>query len=245
MVAYHVRMSTSGPEYHLQAAPKTGEPSTPPRVVIACDRPLLRQALTEALLAHRITVLGEGAEGPNAVAMTERYRPDVLIVDLEMWGAWLVEEMEKLRELSPNTRVVGVTRIDSHKQAQKLLAAGASAYLGRSTTMEELLLAIRSAMDPQKGDASMLVVSKTAVDLSDREHEILSGAARGLTNRELASRLHIAEATVKRHLANVYEKMEVHSRTEAILKAIQEGWITIWDILAEKNLEEQGPGDEG
>ncbi|MBD0355213.1 MAG: response regulator transcription factor [Rubrobacteraceae bacterium] len=233
-------------EHHLEAARKMGETSTLPSVVIACDRPLLRQALTEALLAHRITVLGEGAEGPHAIAMAERYKPDVLVVDLEMWGAWLVEEMEKLRELSPNTQVVGVTRIDSHKQARDLLGAGASAYLGRSATMEELLLAIRTAMEPEKKDASMMVVSKRAVNLSEREVDILSGAARGLTNRELASRLHIAEATVKRHLANVYEKMEVHSRTEAILKAIQEGWITIWDILAEKNLEEeQGPGDEG
>ncbi len=245
MVAYHDWMSTRESEHHLEAAPRTGAPSTPPRVVIACDRPLLRHALTEALLANRITVVGEGGEGPHAVAMTERYKPDVLVVDLEMWGAWLAEEMEKLRELSPNTRVVGVTRIDSHKQARDLLAAGASAYLGRSATMEELLLAIRTAMEPQKKNASMMGVSKRAVALSERELDILSGAARGLTNRQLASRLHIAEATVKRHLANVYEKMEVHSRTEAVLTAIQEGWVTVWDILAEKRLEEQGRGDEG
>ncbi len=245
MVAYDVQLTMSESEHHLEAAPTTGEPSTPPRVVIACDRPLLRQALTKALLAHRITVLGEGAEGPHAVAMAERYKPDVLVVDLEMWGAWLVKEMEELRELSPDTRVVGVTRIDSHKQAQELLAAGASAYLGRSTTMEELLLAIRTAMEPEKKDASMMVVSKRAVALTDRELDILSGAASGLTNRELASRLHIAEATVRRHLANIYEKLGVHSRTEAVVKAIQEGWVTIWDVLAEKNLEEQGQGDEG
>jgi len=171
--------------------------------------------------------------------MAERYKPDVLVVDLEMWGPWLAEEMEELLELSPNTRVVGVTRIDSQKQANELLVAGASAYLGRSATLEDLLLVVRSAKDPRRGDASTIVVSKRAVDLSDRELAILSGAARGLTNRELASRFYIAEATVRRHLANVYEKMGVHSRTQAILKAIQEGWITIWDTLGEETLEEQ------
>jgi DNA-binding NarL/FixJ family response regulator len=207
--------------------------------VIACDRPLLCQALTEALSAHRITVRGEGAEGPHALAMAERYKPDVLVVDLEMWGPWLAEEMEELLELSPNTRVVGVTRIDSQKQANEPLAAGASAYLGKSATLEDLLLVVRSAKDPRRGDASMTVVTKRAVDLSDRELAILSGAARGLTNRELASRFYIAEATVRRHLANVYEKMGVHSPTQAILKAIQEGWITIWDTLGEETLEEQ------
>ena len=108
----------------------------------------------------------------------------------------------------------------------------------QSATVEELLLAIRTAMEPQKEDTSMMVVSKKAVALANRELGILSGAASGLTNRGLASRLHIAEATVKRYLANVYEKMAVHSRTEATLKAIQEGWIVIWDILGEKNLEE-------
>lgn len=245
MVGYDVGTSMSGSEHHLEPAPKTGEASAPPSVVIASDRPLLRQALAEALAAHHMTVLSEGAEGPHVIALAQRHKPDVLVVDLEMWGAWLAEEMAKLRELSPKTQVVGVTRIDSPKQAHELLAAGASAYLGRSASLEDLLLAVRGASDPQRKGTTMTVVSREAVELSDRELQILSGAAHGLSNSEIASRLHVSEATVKRHLANVYKKMGVHSRGEATRKALQEGWITAWDILGEEDLEEQGQRDEG
>jgi DNA-binding NarL/FixJ family response regulator len=90
----------------------------------------------------------------------------------------------------------------------------------------------------------MMVVSKRAVKLTDREIEILVWAARGLTNVQIASRLYVEEATVRRHLANAYEKLKVSSRAEATRKGLQEGFITVRDILWEDREESQEPGSE-
>jgi DNA-binding NarL/FixJ family response regulator len=222
------------PEHDLQARTMADDPPALPNVVVASDHPVLRRALSAALTAQGIAVLAEGGQGPKAVALTERHKPDVLIVDLEMWGSELAGEIAELRERSPKTRVVITTRFDSLRQARELLAAGASAYLGRSASMEELLLAVRAAKDPQREHTSMMVVSQQAAELSDREIEILSGIARGLSNQQLASNLSISDATVKRHLSNVYEKLRVRSRGEATRKALGEGLITVRDILGEK-----------
>jgi DNA-binding NarL/FixJ family response regulator len=232
-------MATSKPKHDHQAKPAAIEPpAQQPSVVVASGHVVFRRALAEALAAYGVTVLAEGGQGPESVTMTERHKPDVLIVDVEMWGAQLADEIEHLRELSPKTQVVITTRFDSPRQARELLAARASAYLGKSATMEELLLAVWATKDPQRKDTAMMVVSKQAAELSDREVEILSGIARGLSNQQLASALNIAESTVKRHLSNAYEKMGVHSRGEALRKALQEGLITVPEIVGERGLEE-------
>ncbi len=99
--------------------------------------------------------------------------------------------------------------------------------------MEELLLAIRSVQDPRRAGVAMMVISKRAAKLTDREIEILVWAARGLINKQIASRLYLEEATVRRHLANAYKKMGVGSRAEATRKGLEEGWITVKDLLEE------------
>jgi DNA-binding NarL/FixJ family response regulator len=220
--------------------PGTGNP-TATKVLIASDRPLFRRALAEALESRGMEVAGEANEEPEAIALSRERKPDVLIVDLETGATRLPWAIDEVREVSPRTEVVVVTRFDNPAQARAMLEDGAHAYLGRGATMEELLLAVRSVQDPGRKGVAMMIVSKRAASLTDREIEILVEAARGLTNGEIASRLYVEEATVRRHLANVYKKMGVGSRGEATRKALEEGWITVRDILG-KGRER---GDEG
>jgi DNA-binding NarL/FixJ family response regulator len=120
------------------------------------------------------------------------------------------------------------------------LASGASGYLVKSTSMKELLTAVRRVARSHRGrpgENVILAVPRAVIErvederaLSIREQEILLLAARGLSNRRIAEELHISEATVKRHLANVYEKMGVGSRGEASQKVLSEGWITAGDL---------------
>jgi DNA-binding NarL/FixJ family response regulator len=214
------------------------------RVLIASDRPLFRSTLAEALQSRGMEVVGEAGEEPGVVALAKKLKPDVFLVDLETGATGLPLAIEEVREVSPRTEVVVVTRLDNPAQARALLEDGAHAYLGRVATMEELLLARRSVQDPRRGGVAMMVVSKRAVKLTDREIEILVWAARGLTNVQIASRLYVEEATVRRHLANAYEKLKVSSRAEATRKGLQEGLITIRDILWEDREESQEPGSE-
>jgi DNA-binding NarL/FixJ family response regulator len=214
------------------------------KVLIASDRPLFRSTLAEALANRGMEIVGEVGEEPGVIALAKKLKPDVLLVDLETGATGLPVAIEEVREASPRTEVVLVTRLDNPAHARAMLEDGAHAYLGRVATMEELLLAIRSVQDPRRGGVAMMVVSKRAVKLTDREIEILVWAARGLTNVQIASRLYVEEATVRRHLANAYEKLKVSSRAEATRKGLQEGLITIRDILWEDREESQEPGSE-
>jgi DNA-binding NarL/FixJ family response regulator len=215
------------------------------KVLIASDRPLLRSALAEALESRGMEVVGEAGEEPGVVTLAKELKPDVLLVDLETGATGLPLAIEEVREVSPRTEVVVLTRFDNPAQARTLLEDGAHAYLGRVATMEELLMAIRSVQDPQREGVAMMVISKQAVKLTDREIEVLVEAARGHTNGEIASRLYVEEATVRRHLSNAYKKMKVGSRAEATRKGLQEGLITVRDILWEVRGERQAPGNDG
>jgi DNA-binding NarL/FixJ family response regulator len=214
------------------------------KVLIASDWPLFRSTLAEALETRGMEVVGQAGEEPSAVALAKECKPDVFLVDLETGATGLPLAIEEVHEVSPQTEVVVVTRLDNPAQARALLENGAHAYLGRGATMEELLLAIRRVQDPGRNGTAMMVVSKRAVKLTDREIEVLIKAARGLTNGQIASRLYVEEATVRRHLANAYEKLKVSSRAEATRKGLQEGFITVRDIVWEDREERKAPGDE-
>jgi DNA-binding NarL/FixJ family response regulator len=203
------------------------------RMLIASDRPLFRRALAEALESRGMEVAGEAGEEPGVVALARELKPDVIIVDFETGATGLPLALDEVREVSPKTEVVVVTSFDSPTQARSMLEDGAHAYLGRVATMEELLLAIRSVQDPRRAGVAMMVISKRAAKLTDREIEILVWVARGLINKQIASRLYLEEATVRRHLANAYKKMGVGSRAEATRKGLEEGWITVKDLLEE------------
>jgi DNA-binding NarL/FixJ family response regulator len=212
------------------------------RILLADDHTMFRQGLKEMLSTdEEMLVVGEAENGSVAAALAAKENPDVVILDVEMPGISAAQTLEALLALSPAPRVLIVSMYDSPRLVRDLLGRGASGYLVKSASLEELLTAVRrAAKDPHGsgGENVILAVPRSVLErvegdeerLSGREQEILLLAARGLSNRRISHALHISEATVKRHLANVYEKMGVGSRGEASQKALSEGWITAGDL---------------
>lgn len=210
-------------------------------MILADDHVMVRQGFSEMLSADAgMVVVGEAENGREAIALAEATRPDVVILDVEMPVMGAQAALKRLLDLSPPPKVVIVTVFADGRLVQELLALGASAYLSKGASMRTLLDTIRSVA--RGGDEENVIVSvpreslrSTEEDdpedgLTRREREILLLAARGLSNRRIGEDLHLSTATVKRHLSNVYDKLGVHSRGEAVSRAISEGWISSWDI---------------
>jgi DNA-binding NarL/FixJ family response regulator len=212
------------------------------RILLADDHTMFRQGLKEMLSTDAgMLVIGEAGNGAAAVELAAKENPDVVILDVEMPGMSAAETLEALLDLSPAPRVLIVSMYDSPRLVQDLLGRGASGYLVKSASLEDLLAAVRRSASATQNSAAenvILAVPRAVLEnarrdegwLSGREQEILLLAARGFSNRRISHALHISEATVKRHLANVYEKMGVGSRGEASQKALSEGWITAGDL---------------
>ena len=216
--------------------------SGPIRALLADDHTMFRQGLSEMLGTDEdIQVVGQAENGAEAVALARDLLPDVVIIDIEMPVMGAREAMAKLLRLRPRPRVVVVTMRDDPSLVRELLALGASAYLVKSASMNELLSAVHTAAESPEGphDENVVMVvpretfkqvERGVNNLSARELEILLFVARGLSNRQISRVLHLSEATVKRHLANIYPKIEVSSRGEATRKALREGWISTRDV---------------
>ena len=213
------------------------------KILLVDDHTMFRQGLREILsTGEEMLVVGEAANGSEALTLATREKPDVVILDVEMPGISAAEPLAGLLGLPAAPRVLIVSMYDSARLVRDLLGRGASGYLVKSASLEDLLDAVRRAVrgpHGRQGENVILAVPRTMLErvkgdgeaqLSGREWEILLLAARGLSNRGISDELHISEATVKRHLANVYEKMGVSSRGEASRKALQEGWITAADL---------------
>ncbi len=206
------------------------------RVVIADDHGMFRQGVREMLdTAGDLEVAGEAADGEEAVAVVERTKPDVVLLDVEMPVLGAEEAMLRMLEMLPPPKVVIVTMHDEPRLVRWFMGRGASAYLVKSASLEELLRAVRTAAESP--DEEVLVLPREVLEntgeaegLSEREREILLLAARGMSNRRISGSLHLAEATVKRHLANVYARTGASSRTEAARMAISKGWISSREV---------------
>ena len=217
------------------------------KVLLADDHTMFRQGLREMLSTDEdIRIVGEAENGAEAVGLPAETQPDVVILDVEMPVMGAAEAMDGLLRLSPTPRILIVTMYDNPRLVRELLARGASGYLVKSASLEELLAAVRNAARSPSGlsgEHVVLAVPRGTLEkveqaedgLSGRELEILLLAARGLSNRQIATSLTLSEATVKRHLANVYAKMRVGSRSEAARKALAEGWIHARDLTREGN----------
>lgn len=217
------------------------------RVLLADDHTMFRQGIKEMLSTDEgIEVVGEAENGKEAVSLAKETRPDVVILDVEMPEMGAAEAMQGLLGISPPPRVLIVTMYDNARLVRELLARGASGYLVKSASLEELISAVHTAAESPLGPGGqnvILAVPRGVLEraeqpgedgLSGRELEILLLAARGLSNRKIGDALHLSEATVKRHLANIYAKIKVNSRGEATRKALSEGWISSHDLTREE-----------
>ena len=214
--------------------------STPIRVLLADDHTMFRQGLAGILASYGgMEVVAEAPNDAEALEMARELSPDVVIMQVQMPFERAVATLKAMRAFPHPPKVIIVTMFESPRYVRGLTGVGASAYLVKTSTSEHLVAAVRAAVfDPQAKNAvvgmplAMLQESTDGVEdvLSARELEILLLAARGLSNQQIAVSAHLAEATVKRHLANVYQKMGVSSRSEASREALLREWITIEDV---------------
>ena len=205
------------------------------RVLLADDHAMFRQGVREMLTTdEEIEVVGEAENGKEAVALARKLAPDVVLLDVEMPVMGAREAMESILENPSSPRVIIVTMHDDPGLVRELIGLGACAYLVKSATIEELHTAVHTAASSPQ--VNMIVRPRTlenpaeADGLSGRELEVLLMVARGMSNQQIANSLYLSEATIKRHLANIYPKIGVSSRGEAVRTALSKEWITPRDI---------------
>ncbi|MDP8928341.1 MAG: response regulator transcription factor [Actinomycetota bacterium] len=205
------------------------------RVLIADDHPVVRDGL-RAILATQpdIEVVGEATTGPQAVSMARSLRPQLVLMDLQMPGLDGASATRRIRDEFDDVHVLILTTYDTDADITRAIEAGAIGYLLKDAPREELFRAVRLAthgesvlspgvaarvLDRMRGPAEEA--------LSSREIEVLACLARGLSNRDIARRLHISQATVKTHLVHIFGKLGVDNRTAAVTVAVAKGIIRL------------------
>src|SRR5215203_3224596 len=213
----------------------------PIKVLLADDHTMFREGIASVLADYGgIVVVGQTDNDEGAVELARLTKPDVVLMQVQMPIPRAKENLRRMREVpDPAPKVVIVTMIEDPREVRELMEIGASAYIVKSTSTEHLVAAVRAAiLDPKSNNAvvGMLEEAEEGSEgvLSARELEILLLASRGLSNRQIATRAHLAEGTVKRHLTNTYHKMRVGSRSEATRMALYEEWITIHDVVTDE-----------
>jgi DNA-binding NarL/FixJ family response regulator len=204
------------------------------RLLIVDDHPVVRDGLRGMLTGDgEFEVLGEAADGAEAVALAETLRPDVVLMDLRMPGTDGVRAIGMLRERGVPARVLVLTTYDTDSDVLPAIEAGATGYLLKDTPREELFRAVRAAargeavLSPSVATRLLGQVRSPAKEpLSQREVEVIGLIARGSTNREAAKHLFISEATVKTHLLHIYGKLGVKDRAAAVAVAFERGLLT-------------------
>ncbi len=213
------------------------------RVLIVDDHALVREGIRMILGLHDdIEVVGEAADGLDAIDKVRSLDPDVALMDIAMPGLGGLEATLEVAKVSPRTRILVLTQHDNREYIYRFLKAGASGYILKKSVGTELVSAIRAV---SKGEAFLAPSVATTViqgylerqvpgaeetsyqGLSDREKQVLKLIAEGHTSKEIADKLYLSIKTVMAHRSNIMEKLSVHSRTDLIKYAIKQGLISV------------------
>lgn len=216
------------------------------KVLIADDHAVVREGTRQILEQEKdMEVVGEASDGEEAVRLSGSLKPNVAIIDIEMPRMDGIEATKQIKALYPNITVLILSAYDDDQFVFSLLEAGAAGYLLKSVRGKELIDAVRAVYAgesvlhpaiarkvlnrfvPAGGGARK---QKPTAILSEREMEVLKLATRGLSNQEIADELSLSLRTVQAHLGHIFNKLQVSSRTEAVVHALKEGWVTLEDI---------------
>ncbi len=216
------------------------------KILIADDHAVVREGTRQILEQESdMDVVAEAADGEEAVKLAGSSKPDVAIIDIAMPKLDGIEATKQIKTLYPAIAVLILTAYDDDQFVFSLLEAGAAGYLMKSVRGSELIEAVRavyvgeSVLHPaiaRKVLNRFVPVSgqpqrqKPAEVVSEREMEILKLATRGLSNQDIANELRLSLRTVQAHLGHIFNKLQVGSRTEAVVRALKDGWITLDDI---------------
>ncbi|MCW2784861.1 MAG: response regulator receiver [Marmoricola sp.] len=212
-------------------------------MVVVDDQELFRRGLTMLLgVENDIAVVGEAGDGITAVELIVETMPDVVLLDVRMPKRGGLEACIRIKEQAPSARIIMLTVSDEENDLYEAVKNGASGYLLKDSSIDEVAQAIRVVADGQSlispSMAAKLIdefkeISRADRDqvnvprLTDRELEVLRLVATGLNNREVAKRLFISENTVKNHVRNILDKLQLHSRMEAVMYAVREKLLDI------------------
>lgn len=208
------------------------------KVLICDDQAITREGLSMLLALDRdITIVAQARDGAEGVELAALHQPDLVLMDLKMPGMNGIEATRQIRSRFPAIRVLVLTTYDDDQWVIDAVRAGAAGYLLKDTTREELLKAVRgtvagkSYVDPSVAGKVLGVVSGQQSEpasiltakLSEREVDVLSLLARGFTNADIATQLHLSEGTVRNHVSTIFAKLNVNDRTQAAVIAIRHG----------------------
>lgn len=209
------------------------------RVLICDDQQVVREGLRAMLTrSPEIQVVGEAGDGAEALALLPAARPDVVLMDLKMPGMNGILAARQIRERFPHVRVLVLTTYDADEWVFDAIRSGATGYVLKDTPVEGLTAAIRDAaagktpVDPAVAGKLFAHVARSApvdmgllAQLSEREREVLALLARGLSNAEIAQRVHLSEGTVRNYVSAILGKLGVADRTQAAVLAIRSGLV--------------------
>ncbi len=213
------------------------------RVMVVDDHPTFRDGLCRFLKEEEdIEVIGTAANGEDAVRLARELCPDVTVIDVVMPGLNGIETARRISAATPGTAILMVSAFGYEAYLLASLQAGAKGYMVKDTPVNELISAIRlvhSGQDVFDHKAISKVLRRVSgggkgprhlTELRERELDVLRLAAKGMSNGSIADQLGISERTVQTHMVNIFRKLEVGSRTEAVLHAVREGWLTLNDL---------------
>jgi NarL family two-component system response regulator LiaR len=216
------------------------------RVLLADDHPVLRGGMRSLLEQEEdLEVVAEAGDGEEAIKHASDLTPDVVLMDIVMPKLNGIEATKQIKQVSPTTAVLILTAYDDDRYVIGLLQAGAAGYLLKSASGKQIVEAIRSVatgdsvLDPAATRRLLSCVARYLFGapgeppegvLSQREMDVLRLASRGMSNKEIALTLNLSMPTVKAHFVNIFNKMGVGSRTEAVIYGLRKGWLTLEDV---------------
>lgn len=216
------------------------------KVLLADDHTIVREGTCDMVRRQPdMEVVGEASDGVEAVELTEKLEPDVVVMDIAMPRLNGIEATVQLKKIRPSTAVLILTAYDTDQYLMALLEAGAAGYLLKNVHSNQLIEAIRavfageSVLQPSitRHIINQLIAKTPRPEeapalspLSERELEVLKLAAKGVSNRDIAENLGLSDRTVQAHLSNIFKKLSVASRTEAILYSLKRGWFMMKDL---------------
>jgi DNA-binding NarL/FixJ family response regulator len=210
----------------------------PIRVIVVDDQELFRRGLTMLLAVEDgIEVVGEAGDGVDGTNLATTVAPDVVLLDIRMPKRSGIEACLAIKEAVPSAKIIMLTVSDEEADLYEAVKSGASGYLLKDSSIEEVAQAVRVVADGQSLISPSMAVklidefkqmsrpereNVPGLRLTDRELEVLRLVAKGMNNREIARQLFISENTVKNHVRNILEKLQLHSRMEAVMYAVKE-----------------------
>jgi DNA-binding NarL/FixJ family response regulator len=224
------------------ASPDTSRHAEPIRTMIVDDHALFRRGLEMVLDEEPdIELVGQASDGTEAVEKAAESLPDVVLMDIRMPRSNGIEACRAMKEAAPSAKIVILTISDEEEDLFEAIRAGASGYLLKDIPLDEVADTVRAVYGGQslinpsmagklltefatlaKRDDGERVQEVPAPRLTEREMQVLKLVARGMNNRDIAKELFISENTVKNHVRNILEKLQIHSRMEAVMVAVRE-----------------------